>query len=192
MQRSLLLLLTLAAVLLLRTEPAAAQALTPAGSAAVLLKAARTFEADGNREVAEALFHFITERFGSTPAGLEAREVLRSGPSEGPSRASAVEFMVWGTTYGLWLGVAIPGAFEAGGSGAYGAGLLLGGPAGFLGSRALARSWTLSEGQIRASPSGASGAPGRGGASWRFWIWPKGRSTATSTTATGKTRTAAM
>ena len=155
MRRSLLLVLTLAAMLFSPAEPGAAQTLTPADSAAVLLKAARTFEADGNREVAEALFHYITERFGSTPAGLEAREVLRSAIRGGSSQASQVELMVWGTAYGLWLGVAIPGAFDAGSSEAYGAGLLLGGPAGFLGSRALARSRVLSEGQVRAITFGS-------------------------------------
>lgn len=149
------LILLLLPLYLTPPAPVAAQEMTPADSAAVLLEAARTFQADGNWEVAEALFHFISERFGQTPAGMEARSVLRAAPPEGPSRASQVELMVWGTTYGLWLGVAIPGAFDASGSGAYGAGLLLGGPVGFLGSRALARSRSLSEGQVRAITFGS-------------------------------------
>lgn len=155
MPRFLCLILILILALLFNAGRVGAQVLTPADSAAVLLRAARTFEADGRWEVAEALFQYISERFGDTPAGLEAQGVLRAAPPEGPSRASQVELMVWGTTYGLWLGIAIPGAFDAGGSEAYGAGLLLGGPAGFLGSRALARSRSLSEGQVRAITFGS-------------------------------------
>lgn len=156
MRRRFPFLLILASALLLQAAPVRAQTLlSPADSAAVLLKAARTFEAEGDWKVAEALYHFISERFGDTPSGITAREVLRAVPSEGSGRGSPVELMVWGTTYGLWLGVAIPGAFDAEASGAYGAGLLLGGPAGFLGSRKLARSRSLSEGQVRAITFGS-------------------------------------
>jgi hypothetical protein len=63
--------------------------------------------------------------------------------------------MVWSTTYGAWLGVATAGAFGADDPGPYGAGLLLGGPGGFLGGRALARSRSLGEGQVRAITFGS-------------------------------------
>ena len=132
----------------------AAQA-TRADSAAVLLQAARTFQSEGRIQVAEALFQYISERFGNTPAGAEAMAALRVLPEEGSDRTSQVELMVWATTYGAWLGVAIPGAFGADGPEAYGAGLLLGGPLGFLGGRALSRSRPLSDGQVRAITFGS-------------------------------------
>ena len=105
--------------------------------------------------MADALFHYITERFGETPAGLAAEAALRGTPAEGSGRSGQVELMVWATTYGAWLGVAIPAALGAEGSGAYGAGLLLGGPGGFLAGRALSGSRSLSEGQVRAITFGS-------------------------------------
>jgi len=126
-----------------------------ADSAAVLLEAARTFQDEGRVQVAEALFHYISERYGDTPAGAEAITALRALPEEGAGRTSQVELMVWSTTYGAWMGIAIPGAFGADGPEAYGAGLLLGAPLGFLGGRALARSRSLSDGQVRAITFGS-------------------------------------
>lgn len=136
--------------------PAATKAqITRADSAAVLLNAAEAFQAEGRWEVAEALFHFISERYGDTPAGLEARSALQDAPPEGGIRSSQVELMVWSTAYGAWLGVAIPGALNANDPAPYGVGLLLGGPGGFMGGRALARSRPLSEGQVRAITFGS-------------------------------------
>lgn len=129
--------------------------ITRADSAAVLLRAAQTFQAEGRWEVAEALFFYITEQFGDTSAGSTAQAVLRNASPEYAGRSGQVELMVWATTYGAWLGVAIPGAFGAGSSGPYGAGLLLGAPAGFFGGRALARSRPLSVGQVRAITFGS-------------------------------------
>jgi hypothetical protein len=60
------------------------------------------------------------------------------------------EVQVWGTLYGAFLGIAVPLLADADGPEAYGAGLLLGAPAGFLVSRAYARSRSMSEGQARA------------------------------------------
>ena len=134
--------------------PAAAQA-TRADSAAVLLHAARTFQDRGKTQVAEAIYQYISERYGDTRAGAEAMDALRVFPLEGSDRTSQVELMVWATTFGAWMGVAIPGAFGADGPEAYGAGLLVGAPLGFLGGRALARSRPLSEGQVRAITFGS-------------------------------------
>jgi len=132
----------------------AAQA-TRADSAAVLLAAAEAFQAEGRWEVAEALFHYISERFGDTPAGAQAVAALGVLPEEQSNRSAQVELMVWSATYGAWLGIAIPGALGAQGPEPYGVGLLLGGPGGFLGGRALARSRALSEGQVRAITFGS-------------------------------------
>ncbi|MGW8266226.1 MAG: hypothetical protein ACWGSQ_07645, partial [Longimicrobiales bacterium] len=146
--------LLLAAMLLLLPGVGEAQA-SRADSAAVLLEAARTFQDEGRVQVAEALFHYISERYGDTPAGAEAITALRALPEEGAGRTSQVELMVWSTTFGAWMGIAIPGAFGADGPEAYGAGLLLGAPLGFLGGRALARSRSLSDGQVRAITFGS-------------------------------------
>lgn len=127
-----------------------------ADSAAVLLSAARAFQVEGREEVAEALLHFIGERFGRTPAGVEARDVLARLAVGVSNSASRVELQVWSTLYGLWLGLAVPGALGADGSEAYGAGLLVGVPGGFLAGRALARSRPFSEGQVRAITFGGT------------------------------------
>ena len=122
----------------------------PADSAAVLLQAATEFEAGGDGDVAIALYRLIVRRYPDTAPGrtaqarLDAWGVTRSGSS------GRTELQVWSALYGLWLGVAIPGMVEADGPEAYGAGLLLGGPAGFLAGRASARSRPLSLGQARA------------------------------------------
>ena len=121
-----------------------------ADSAAVLLRAATEFERDGRWEVAEAIYILITERYGSTPAAVEARSRLGAAPGERIERTSRVELQVFGTLYGLWLGVAVPVALGATGPEAYGAGLLLGGLLGLFGSRAAVRARPMSEGQARA------------------------------------------
>jgi hypothetical protein len=129
--------------------PSAAQ-LTPADSAAVLLSTAVAFEAEGRVEVAEALLEFIAEHFAATPAGQEAQRRLGASGEEGLERSGSTELRIWATTYGLWLGVAIPAALGADGSEPYGVGLLLGGPAGLFAGRAFTRSRPLSLGQARA------------------------------------------
>lgn len=141
----------------LAVSPSRAEAqATAADSARVVLATARDFEARGEWEVAEALYHFIAERWGSTPAARTARERLSEGEREGMGRGGQVELQVWTTLYGLWLGVAVPGAFDAQESEPYGVGLLLGGPAGFLSGRALSRGRALSPGQVRAITFGGT------------------------------------
>ena len=150
--RSLRLLVRLALALLLSSgaRELSAQAPTPADSAAVLLETARDFEASGRGEVAEALYAYIAEHFGGTPPAVEARLALQRWRAESPDRSGRVELQVWGTLYGVWLGLAVPTAFGAEDTEAYGAGILLGAPAGFFAARAMTRSRALSEGQTRA------------------------------------------
>lgn len=119
-------------------------------SAGVLLETAIAFEREGEWEVAEAIYEYIVENFGGTPAATEARRLLNTSSVDRPARISRVELQVFGSIYGLWLGVAIPSAFGADGSEAYGAGLLIGGPLGLFGSRAAIRARQFSEGQARA------------------------------------------
>jgi hypothetical protein len=132
--------------------------LTPADSAAVLLEAAQYFDALGREEVARALFELIATRFPSTLAGGVAAgrvATLRVG-DQTMSRGGRVELQVWSTLYGLFLGVAIPAALDSDDPEAYGVGLLLGGPAGFLAGRRLASGRELSDGQTRAITFGGT------------------------------------
>lgn len=129
---------------------------TRADSAAILVDVAKAFEADGRLEVAEALYQYVAQRFGDTPAGAEAVGLLASVPTSRAARSGRVELQVWTTTYGLWLGVAVPGALGADEPEPYGLGLLAGGPLGFLAGRALARDRPLTEGQVRAITLGGT------------------------------------
>lgn len=141
----------LVALLALSLPPSGVEAqVTRADSAAVLLRTAREFERDGRWQIAEAIYVHISERYGGTPAATEARARLSAPESERPARTSRVELQVFGTMYGLWLGVAIPVAFGANEPEAYGAGLLIGGPLGLFGSRAALRAHPVTEGQARA------------------------------------------
>lgn len=158
--------LTVSAALLLvcvatSTRPgrAAAQVETriaPADSAAVLLQAAAHFEASGQPDVARAVYRLIVERFPGTAAAAEARARLATVRSVESAGSGRVELQVWSTLYGLWLGIAVPGALGADGSEAYGIGLLAGGPGGFLAGKALSRNGTITEGQARAITLGGT------------------------------------
>ena len=123
---------------------------TAADSAAVLLQAATAFEQDGQWEVAEALLIHITERYGGTPAALTASSRLAAAPADRVGRVSGMELPVFGTLYGLWLGVAVPAVLGTDSEEALGAGLLIGGPVGLFTSRAYQRRKRLTEGQTRA------------------------------------------
>jgi hypothetical protein len=138
------------------SDPASAQ-ISPADSAAVLLDAARDFEAEGRREVAEALYRLILERYASRRSASDARTALLALPPAAEAQGSgSVELRVWMTLYGAWLGAAVPAAFGADSPEPYGVGLLLGGPVGFLGGRALAGRLDLTEGQARAITLGGT------------------------------------
>lgn len=149
MRRFLLLIAIVTA--LVGTRPSTAQGqLTPADSAAVLLDAARRFDASGEADIAEAIYRHILDRWRGTPAAAAAAERLRGFRTQGVEGSGKVELQVWTTLYGLWLGIAVPGALGADENEPYGVGLLLGGPAGFFGGRAIAGSRNLTEGQARA------------------------------------------
>ena len=145
-------LIALAAAALGATLPperASAQ-VTPADSAAVLLGTAGDLEQRGERDAAETLYRYITDRFEGTPAAAAARALLDdAGGGQSPG-GGETELQVWSTTYGIWLGMMVPLALDASGSEPYGIGLLLGAPGGFFAGRALARSRPLSLGQARA------------------------------------------
>lgn len=127
-----------------------------ADSAAVLFETARTFEARDRWEVAEALYRLVVERYGSTPAAEAARERLDAAEARQASGDGTVETQVWMALYGAWLGIALPTAFGSDSPEAYGVGLVVGGPSGFLAGRSLARSLGLSAGQARAVTLGGT------------------------------------
>ncbi|HET9983064.1 MAG TPA: hypothetical protein VFQ38_05745 [Longimicrobiales bacterium] len=155
-----LLVLVLAAL-----APSAARAQTPADSAAILLDAAGRLERAGRGESARALLAQIRDRFPGTAAAAEADRLLvtvRPGAPGAAPRAVAgessgkTELIVWGTLYGLWLGAAVPAAVGADKPGPYGAGLILGGPAGYAASRTYAETFEVTEGQARAVTFGGT------------------------------------
>jgi hypothetical protein len=151
-------------VFVMGARDSAAQ-LTPTDSAAVLLDAARDFEAQGQREVADALYRLIVERYPTSEQAGVARAQLAARPVGGPADDGSVELRVWMTLYGAALGGAIPAAFGADSAEPYGIGLLVGGPAGFFGGRALANALDLTAGQARViTLAGTWGA-------WQGWGW---------------------
>lgn len=138
-------------------QPADAQAPpSRADSAAILLSTAQGLAAAGRDEAADAVYDWILSHFGDTAAAAVVRE-LRLAQGESLTSSSArTELLVWGTAYGLWAGAAVPGALGADGPEAYGLGLLLGGPVGFLASRAYAHHEPLTVGDARAITLGGS------------------------------------
>lgn len=144
-----LILLVLSVAALSAPRPATAQ-LTRADSAAVLLAAAEDFADRGADDIAEALYRHIMQRFPGTPAAETARMRVEVVTARQSQAGGEVELKVWTTTYGLWQGIAIPLAAGVDEPEAYGFGLLVGGPVGFLLGREMTRSRPRSLGQARA------------------------------------------
>jgi hypothetical protein len=119
-------------------------------SAAVLFAAGNDFEAAGEWEVAQAIYQHVIERFAGTPAAALAESRMTLAMRGGIAGAGAVELQVWTTLYGLFLGSVVPLALNAESAEAYGLGILVGGPGGFLIGRGVARNRALTEGQARA------------------------------------------
>jgi hypothetical protein len=128
-------------------RPTAAQE-TRADSAAMLLRAARLLEARGELRLARELLQVLLVRFPGTAGAVEARHVAdQLGEEDSLIGLGRAGFIAYHTAFGAWLGLIIPAALDADGEAAYGAGLLIGAPLGFFGSRALARSRGLTRGQ---------------------------------------------
>ena len=140
--------------------PAQAQ-VSAADSAAVLAAVAEDIADRGEAEVARWLWEEVVRRWPGTP-GAEAalaRLAELTGatglaepvvPGDSGDRSGETGFKVWSTAYGVWVGAAVPALAGARGTEPYGAGILVGGPAGYLAARAFAGSRPLSVGQARA------------------------------------------
>jgi hypothetical protein len=145
----LIAVITATCALGLATE-ATAQA-TAGDSAAIILETARRLDREGRLEVARELYRFLRRHFRETPAGRAADSLLGLLPRErvalGAAGAGRTGFVLFNTLYGAFLGIAVPAAFEADDPEPYGAGLLLGAPLGFFGSRAFAKRHFRTAGQ---------------------------------------------
>ncbi len=120
---------------------------TRADSAATLLRAARVLEARGEFRLARDLLRVLSERFPETVVAAEGQRIRRAmGEDESLTGFNRGGFIAYHTAFGAWLGVVIPAALDADASEAYGAGLLVGAPLGFFGSRALAEKRNLRSG----------------------------------------------
>ncbi len=145
-----LLLLTLFVAALSFSRSASAQPVR-ADTAAVLLAAAEDLENRGADDIAEALYRYILEHFQETSAAEAARIRIEVISSRRSQAGGEVELKVWMATYGVFMGgVVVPSALDSGDSRTVGLGLLVGGPAGFLAGRQMARTHPRSLGQTRA------------------------------------------
>ena len=120
---------------------------TRADSAAVLLDAARQLQAQGDSETAYHLLVFIVRTYDDTEAAQAALVWLETLTGEERASSGKAGLTVWNTLFGAWLGVAVPAAFGAESETAYGAGLLIGAPLGFFGTKAFTNKYPVSSGQ---------------------------------------------
>ena len=142
------LLVPVVAVLVLVAVPGATEAqVSRADSAQVLIESARQLQAAGRARAAEDVLRLIIQNYPDTEAATQARAELNTAIRIGESGGGRTGFIVSNTLYGSFLGVAIPAAFGAEDSEAFGAGLLLGAPLGFFASKGYANTTQITPGQ---------------------------------------------
>lgn len=143
--RSLLLFVVLAASVT-TSAPLGAQE-TP-DTAAVLIQVVRQLQAEREWDTAEELLRYIMRHYARTPAAADAERLLGELRGIRTATSGRTNFIVSQTLFGAWLGIAIPLAIdEEPSETAFGLGLLLGAPAGFLWSSAYSRKNSMSRGQ---------------------------------------------
>lgn len=120
---------------------------TAADSAQAVLDAARVLQGEGQNDLARDLMRYLVRRWPTTPAAETARARFPTLPTESLGGFGRTSFVAYHVLFGSFLGAAIPAAFNADGPEAYGAGLLIGAPLGFFGSRALSRNPAMTDGQ---------------------------------------------
>jgi hypothetical protein len=165
MRRALMLAVLLGAGLVADVRPVRAQA--AADTAAVLLDVAAGLEREGRAQLAGAIYNLILERYPNSAAAQEVkrRRSTATLPVTHMDRGGRAELIVFGTLYGLWLGVAVPASLGSEEPAIYGLGLLAGGPGGFIAARNYAEKSLRGEGHARAITFG--GAWG----TWQAFGW---------------------
>jgi hypothetical protein len=139
-----------ALILLLTPVRGQAQQMSAADSANVLLGVASQLRAEGRANLANSLLNLIVERWPNSAAAAEANRLRAGIRTVVEERSGKTELLVFTTAYGLALGGAIPAAFDAHDSEAYGVGLIVGGPVGYFLGRGITKMRPVSEGQARA------------------------------------------
>ena len=129
----------------------------------MLVGVAERLQAEGRDDLARELLRLVQQRYPASPAAQRAAQLLAVRARRDDS--GRTELIVGGTVYGAALGIAVPLAFEADDPEAFGAGLLLGAPAGFWAARMYARSRPLSQGQASAIISGTAWG------AWQAYGW---------------------
>ncbi len=124
-------------------------------SAAVLLEATRRLELEGETSAARELLDLIVRHFPGTQAAVEAEEMLSVSQATETDRSGRASLIAFSTLYGAWLGVAVPAALGANEPEPFGAGLLVGAPLGFFGSKAFVGKFPMSSGQATLTGFGA-------------------------------------
>lgn len=120
---------------------------TPADTAAVLLSAANALDREGHHDAAEDLLRYVLQRYPGTPASEEAQRLLGGIRRTQEMGEGRVGFVVYNTGFLTWLGVVIPAALGADTPAPFGAGILVGAPLGFFGSKAYATRVPMTSGQ---------------------------------------------
>ncbi len=153
-------------LLILAAAPAGAQEPAPDSSQAQeLYQSALLLEAEGEHELADALFDYILRRYPESAVAARIRAARAMPGARRDDGDGRTELVVWSTLYGLWLGVAVPAMFSADGTEPYGLGLLAGGPAGFVVGRSATRNGSITEGEAGAITWGG------GWGTWQGFGW---------------------
>ena len=136
-------------------QPLFAQA-NRADSAAILLEATRRLELEGENAAAQELMDLIIRHFPGTPAASEAVHALSDSRIQNLERSGRASLIAFNTLYGAFLGMVVPAAFDDyPSSEAIGAGLLIGAPLGFFGTKAFVDHFPMSSGQATLTGFGA-------------------------------------
>lgn len=125
----------------------------------LLWRLALRFAARGRYQLVQGVLEDLVDEFPGTDAAVAAARLLPEVRAlrnrrqtlvwdEQPQRGSGSnDLKLFGGYYGLWLGIAAPLALDADSAEAYGLGLMLGGPLGYLAASAATRRWDISEGR---------------------------------------------
>jgi hypothetical protein len=97
----------------------------------------------------------VIRHFPGTPAAAAAERLLSENTTREQERSGRSSLIVFNTLYGAFLGVAIPAALGAESPAPYGAGLLIGAPLGFLGTKAFVERFPMTSGQATLTGFGA-------------------------------------